>query len=132
MLMFAAALLLAPGTAGATGASSGPAIVDSAVAVALPIGEVMVFSDRARVTRRGAVKLAGGPQVLRAPDLPGAVMLDSVRVSATGTTVVRVETRPVERERWSIDQVDGWIAELERLATPWRWRKARTRPPRTS
>ncbi len=75
----------------------------------------MVFSDRARVTRRGAVKLAGGPQVLRAPDLPGAVMLDSVRVSATGTKVVRVETRPVERERWSIDQVDGWIAELEHL-----------------
>lgn len=117
MLLLTAALLLGASSAGATAtaASSGPDVVDKALAVTLPIDEVMVFSDRARVTRRGAVKLVGGPQVLRAPDLPGAVMLDSVRVSATGTKVVRVETRPVERERWSIDQVDGWIAELEHL-----------------
>ncbi len=109
MLLLLAAVLL-----GATGASSGPDLAERAVAVELPIAEVMVFSDRARVTRRGTVKLSGGPQVFRAPDVPGAVMLDSVRVTATGSKVVRVETRPVQRERWSIDQVDGWIVELEK------------------
>ena len=108
MLLLAALLL------GATGATSGPDLAERAVAVELPIAEVVVFSDRARVTRRGNVKLTGGPQVLRAPDVPGAVMLDSIRVTATGSTVVRVETLPVQRERWSIDQVDAWIVALEK------------------
>ena len=107
-------LLLAAFLLGATGASSGPDLAERAVLVELPISEVVVFSDRARVTRRGGLKLTGGPQVIRAPDVPGVVMLDSIRVTATGSKVVRVETRPVERERWSIDQVDAWIVELEK------------------
>ena len=95
--------------------SAGPDLAERAVAVDLPITEVVVFSDRARITRRGDVR-GTGPRVLRAPDVPGGVMLDSVRVTSTGMKVVRVETRPVQRERWSIDQVDGWLAELEKRA----------------
>lgn len=110
MLLWAALIVTA------TGASSGPDLREKAVVVDLPIKEVMVFSDRARVTRTGAVKFSGGPQVFRAPDLPGVVLLDTVRVSAAGSKVVRVETRPIERERWSIDQVDAWIVELEKLS----------------
>lgn len=73
----------------------------------------MVFSDRARVTRSSSVSFTGGVQVMRVPDLPGSVMLDSIRVTATGAKIVRVETRAVERERWSIDQVDAWLTSLE-------------------
>lgn len=109
-------LLIAVLIASTTGASSGPDLAEKAVPVDLPIKEVMVFSDRARVTRTGAVKFTGDPQVLKAPDLPGAVMIDTVRVTASSSKVVRVETRAIQRERWSIDQVDAWIVELEALA----------------
>jgi len=93
-------------------ASSGPDLVERAVPIELPVAEVMVFSDRARVTRRGPVK-GSGLQVLRLPDLPGSTLPGSVRVTSSSGTVLRVETAPVERERWGIDQVDAWIAQLE-------------------
>ena len=63
--------------------SAGPDLAERAVAVDLPITEVVVFSDRARITRRGDVR-GTGSRVLRAPDVPGGVMLDSVRVTSTG------------------------------------------------
>ena len=43
----------------------------------------------------------------------GGVLLDSIRVTSSSGRVVRVETQPIERERWSIDQVDQWLTELE-------------------
>lgn len=95
------------------GVAAGPDLSERAAAVDLPISKVTVFSDQARVERSAPMRFVAGPQVLRAPDLPGVVRLDTVRVTAEGKKVVRVETRPVERERWSIDQVDSWIAELE-------------------
>jgi hypothetical protein len=101
--------------AAATQASSGPDTAFRAAPVALPVRDVVVFSDRARVTRRGPVRFEGGVQVLRAPDLPGATLPGTIRVTATGSKVVRVETRPVERERHGIEQVDAWIAALEAL-----------------
>jgi hypothetical protein len=94
-------------------ASSGPDLAERATAIALPVEDVFVFSDRARVTRRGPVRFGGGVQVLRAPDLPGAVLPGTLRVTATGNQVVRLETRPVERERVGIEQVDRWIVALE-------------------
>ncbi len=105
--------ILVAAVVGASGASSGPDLGEKATGVDLPIERVMVFSDRARVTRTSSLTWTGGLQVLRVPDLPGGVMLDSIRVSANGARVVRVETSPVERERWSIDQVDAWLVALE-------------------
>ncbi len=110
-------LLLGLLMAGTVGASSGPDLDDKATPVPLPITAVTVFSDRARVTRSGPVRFGGaGVRALRAPDLPGAAMADTLRVTAQGARVVRVETHPVERERASIDQVDGWLADLEKAA----------------
>jgi hypothetical protein len=94
-------------------ASSGPETAERAVPVALPVRDVVVFSDRARVTRRGPVRFAGGVQVLRTPDLPGAILPGSLRVTAAGNNVVRIEMRPVEREQVGLEQVDAWIAALE-------------------
>ncbi|MBI1946350.1 MAG: DUF4139 domain-containing protein [Deltaproteobacteria bacterium] len=96
---------------------------DRAVAIELPITNVMVFSDRARVTRSGPIRWgalawpadAGAPKVVRVPDLPGAVLTGSLRVTAAGARVVRVEAQPVERERWSIEQVDAFLADLEKV-----------------
>lgn len=97
---------------------------DRAVAVELPMTNVMVFSDRARVTRSGPVRWsalawpadAGAPKVVRVPDLPGAVLTGTLRVTAAGAKVVRVEAQAVERERWSIEQVDAFLADLEKVS----------------
>src|SRR5688572_9302955 len=110
----------------------GPETAQAAPAIAAPITEVTVFSDRARVRRRGrAPARGGGVALVRFPVLPGAVLLDSVRVSASAGRVVRAESTPIERERLAIadaaklldalDAVDDRIAALDdkRIADSW-------------
>jgi hypothetical protein len=106
-------ILLAAG--GVPAVTAGPDLAGEAKAVEAPIDEVTVYSDRARVLRRARPQLAAGPQALKLPDLPGAVMMDTVRVGCAGARVLRVETVPVERERWSIEQVEELIEKLEKL-----------------
>ncbi len=96
--------------------SSGPDLAEQATILQAPIQEVTVFSDRARVRRGGTARLDSGPHTLRLPDLPGATMLNTVHVTASGGQVLRVEIAPVERERMSIEQVDGLIAQLEAIS----------------
>src|SRR5580765_962230 len=79
-----------------------PRTAESAPLVEARIAEVTVFSDRARVRRRGRATGKGGVELVRFPSLPGAVYLDTVRVSANGGRVLRVEATPVQRERLSI------------------------------
>ncbi len=95
--------------------TAGPGLADQATVVAAPVSEVTVYSDRARVRRRADVDLQAGITKLRLPDLPGAVMMNSVRVECRGARVLRVETTPVERERFSIEQVEELIDRLEKL-----------------
>jgi hypothetical protein len=90
---------------------------ESAAAIDAPIAEVTVFSDRARVRRRGRLPAAhaGGVTIVRLPDLPGAAFLDTVRVAADGARVLRVEATPIERERLSIEQAVKLLDELDRV-----------------
>ncbi len=85
--LLAAALLAAlPASAAET-----PAVAASP-GVDLPIRAVTVYSDRARVVRRG--KVAGkGRKRLELPELPPTAEPGSVRLSAEKGTVVRVEVR---------------------------------------
>lgn len=48
---------------------------------------VTVYTDRARVTRRGVVHLAQGEQTLTLSDLPTTVIEDSVRASGKGADI---------------------------------------------
>jgi len=122
----AAALLAAQPAAGQTRGEKVPGVVisprtaETAALVDARIAEVTVFSDRARVRRRGRATGKAGIEVVRFPGLPGAVFLDTVRVSATGARVLRVEATPVERERTSIAQaaklLDALDAVNDRLA----------------
>jgi hypothetical protein len=108
-----------------------PQTAESAALVEARIAEVTVFSDRARVRRRGRAAGKTGVQLVRFPGLPGAVFLDTIRVSASEGRVLRVEATPIERERLSIDQagklldaldaVGDRLAELEdrRVADEW-------------
>jgi len=95
---------------------TGPAVVAQAALVDAPIAEVTVFSDRARVRRTARARLGTGPQALRFPDLPGAVLIDTVRMASPSARVLRIETTPVERERISIERVDALLVEIESLS----------------
>lgn len=95
---------------------AGPELSEQATVVDAPIDQVTVFSDRARIRRRARLEVGAGARALRLPDLQGSVLLDTVRVSVKPGKVLRVETTPVQRERISLDQVDGWIEELEKLS----------------
>jgi hypothetical protein len=91
------------------------ASAEGAPAIEAPVAEVTVFSDRARVRRRGRLPAgrAAGVATVRLPDLPGATFLDTVRVAADGARVLRVEATPVERERLSIEQAVKLLDELD-------------------
>jgi hypothetical protein len=91
----------------------GPSEVEAAPHVDARIEEVTVFSDRARVRRRGRASLEPGATLVRLPDLPGATFLDTIHVSATGARVLRVETTPIEHERMEIGQVVKLLDALD-------------------
>ncbi|MBM4321394.1 MAG: DUF4140 domain-containing protein, partial [Deltaproteobacteria bacterium] len=73
-------LLVLLSLAGVPEVTAGPELAEKATVIDAPIARVTVYSDRARVQRRAAVPLAAGIHALRLPDLPGAVLLDTVRV----------------------------------------------------
>ena len=92
---------------------AGPDLAETAVSVEAPITAVTVYSDRARVTRSARAPAGKGVVALRFPDLPGALALDSLRLTADGGRVIRVEANPVQRSRRSIDQVDALLDAIE-------------------
>ncbi|MCB9647451.1 MAG: DUF4139 domain-containing protein [Deltaproteobacteria bacterium] len=94
---------------------AGPDLADRATAVDAPIETVQVFSDRARVTRRAKLTIPAGVTAVRLPDLPGATWLDTVRATGNGVSVLRVEAIPVTRDRYSIEQVEILLNEVEAL-----------------
>jgi hypothetical protein len=115
----AIALRPAPPAAGQTRAERVPAVVmsprtaEAAAPVDARVAEVTVFSDRARIRRRGHAAGKGGIELVRFPSLPGAVFIDTIRVSANGGRVLRVEATPVERERMSIAQAGKLLDALD-------------------
>jgi hypothetical protein len=95
--------------------TAGPGLSEEAKVIEAAIENVTVFSDRAKVVRRATVNLDNGIHKLGLPDLPGAVMINTVRIECSGARVIRVETVPVERERFSIEQVEEQISKLEAI-----------------
>src|SRR5262249_6538214 len=118
-----AAAILPPAApaAGQTRADKVPGVVmspktaESAPLVDARIAEVTGVSDRAGVRRRGraAAGTRAGIGLVRFPSLPGAVFLDTIRVSAADGRVLRVEATPVERERLSIAQAAKLLDALD-------------------
>ena len=54
------------------------------------ISEVTVYTDRARVTRRGTVALTGNETELAIASLPATLETESVRATDSGTVAVRL------------------------------------------
>ena len=91
----------------------GPEMAAEARPVEAAIDEVTVFSDRARVRRKGRVTIPSGATAVRLPDLPGGTMRPTVRLRCDGAEVARVEMSNIALERISIDQVDALLEKLE-------------------
>lgn len=75
------------------------------------ISEVTVYTDRARITRRGTVSLTGNERELTIASLPDTIETESVRATGSGTVAVRI--LGVRSERiYSSEPAGDRIAEL--------------------
>lgn len=101
-------LVIAASTGATTGAPTPPGLE-------LPVRDVTVFSDRARVTRRAEVKLESGERRVRLPYLPATLEPGSVRLEATGAKVVRLEVVAAERAEFPRGEAFELLKVLERL-----------------
>ena len=82
------------------------------------ITDVVVYTDRARVTRRGDTSLEPGIQSLEIPDLTIMLNPDSVRASAKGTAKARLLGVKVQRvfyEETVTEQVNELEDQIETL-----------------
>ncbi len=80
--------------------------------LATEITEVVVYTDRARVTRHGDISLEPGIQSLEIPDLTSLLNPDSVRASAKGTANARLLGVKVKRIFYE-EAVTEQVHELE-------------------
>lgn len=67
-----------------------------------PISQVIVFTDRAQITRRGSIHLESGAQDLIISGLPATLDENSLRASGSGTVAVKIlgvesKERPLEK-----------------------------------
>lgn len=115
-IMYMPLLLTALAAAPVPKLSAGPDIADTATPLEAPIVQVTVFSDRATVRREARLALSESTATVQLPDLPGNIVPESVRVSARGAEVWRIEVAPVDRERVSIAQADTWLEQLDTLS----------------
>ncbi|MBB5111316.1 DUF4139 domain-containing protein [Micromonospora echinospora] len=76
-----------------------------------PVVGVTVYPDRARVTRRGRLRLAAGDHRVRVAPLPPGLRRDSIRVGGRGAvTVLGVDVAAWRQAR----STDAQVVELER------------------
>ncbi len=87
---------------------------ESLLAVEAPITSVVVYSDRARVTRSARVKLTGTQQVAL-PLLQGSVEPSSVRLESQGADVLRIETTYVDQSDLPEDEAQRLLKGLEKV-----------------
>lgn len=84
------------------------------------IAEVVVFADRARVTRRGSIALATGVHSIEIANLPLALQPDSVRAAGGGTAraaLLGVEVQRVFFAETPAAEVQALERQIEELTT---------------
>jgi hypothetical protein len=86
----------------------------AAVPVDAPVTSVTVYSDRARITRAARLAVPPGRRV-ELPLLPGKVAPTSIRVSADGAELTRVDISYVDEERFPAAEARKLLAEIEKL-----------------
>lgn len=107
-----AAALGAAGSSPPSRAATNPA--DAALTVDAPIHSVVVYSDRARVTRSARIKLSGTQPILL-PLLQGSVDPSSIRLESQGAEVLRIETTYVDASDLPEDEAQRLLKGLEKI-----------------
>lgn len=82
------------------------------------ISQVTVYTDRARVTRRGVVALTGGERELAIASLPANLQTESIRASGSGTVAVRllqVRTERIFAAEPILERVAQLTEQIEQL-----------------
>lgn len=82
-------------------------------AIALPIREVTVYSDRARVVRSGEVPLSNGQQRVRLPQIPATADPSSVRLEVQNASVARIEVRRADLGELPVGEAEKLLREIE-------------------
>jgi hypothetical protein len=83
--------------------------------VDLPIREVTVYSDRARVQRKGTAKVPAGESRVRLPLLPPTLDSGSVRLLASGARVRLVEVKRADLDEFPRTEAEALLKKLESL-----------------
>jgi hypothetical protein len=82
-----------------------------------PIVAVTVYPDRARVTRRGKLRLPAGPSTVHIGPLPLGLHRDSVRVSGHGPATVLGVDVAVRHQARATDETVAEVEEARRAVT---------------
>ncbi|NJK70245.1 MAG: mucoidy inhibitor MuiA family protein [Microcoleus sp. CSU_2_2] len=94
--------------------------LDTIKTVDTNISEVTVYTDRARVTRRGTVALTGNETALTLASLPATIQTESVRATGSGTIAVRllgVRSETVFSSEPVVDRIAELTQQIKELET---------------
>jgi uncharacterized protein (TIGR02231 family) len=94
--------------------------LDTIKTVDTRICEVTVYTDRARVTRRGTVTLTGNETELAIASLPATLETDSVRATGSGTIAVRllgVRSKTVFSSKYVANRPASITQQIQELET---------------
>src|SRR5579863_5627946 len=78
-----------------------------------PIQDVTVYSDRARITRRGTAAASGKTRRVRLPLLPPTLDPSSVRLLAHGATVKQVDVERANLGEFPTTEVEALLKKIE-------------------
>lgn len=94
--------------------------MSQALKIESQISSVVVYTDRARVTRTQTVKLSGNESELIISQLPTTIVTDSIRARGTGNVAVKLLGVRTER-RFSTEPVGEKVAEIQREIDSLNW-----------
>ena len=113
--MFLHLILLYPVEAEVPKVTLSPDSIADATNITAKIKKVVLYGDRAVVHRNNTKTLSAGTHTLRFPNLSSTVAPDSIRLNMTGATLLRLDTRLVDTETYSLENINEMVNKLESL-----------------
>ena len=113
--MFLHLMLLYPVEAEVPKVTLSPDSIADATSINATIQKVILYGDRAVVHRNHTKTLSAGTHTLKFPNLSSTVSPDSIRLNMKGATLLRLDTRLVDTETYSLENINEMVNKLEAL-----------------